>query len=215
MKSCRSRHFNIFLFLFFFLFASIFLFEFIMFTQPYLWLYLLILSFIGILGITGSLFYEKRRWMYAIPSLIVVLSLIINYIMMVTVQNSTSSSPSYALATLSEVLYLSLPTVVTILHIGLYVSGLKHAGSLALLTGALSIFPIPSLLQDLIRMQNLLQGIPVLSSEDIVVFLYMLVIMPIIGVTILWEGYSLYRKRMNNRGYPSTLDACLSSRPMT
>lgn len=213
MKSCRSKHFNILLFLFFFLFASLFLFEFIMFTQPYLWLYLLILSFIGIFGITGSLFYEKRRWMYAIPSVIVILSLIINYIIMV--QNSTFSRPSYALAILSEVLYLSLPIVVTILHIGLYVSGLKHAGSLALLTGALSIFPISSLFQDLIKILNVLHGIPVLSSEDIVIFLYMLVIMPIIGVTILWEGYSLYRKRMNNRGYPSTLDASLSSGPMT
>jgi hypothetical protein len=84
--------------------------------------------------------------------------------------------------------------VVTILHIGLYVSGLKHAKSLALLTGALSIFPLLSLLQDLMKILNLLQGIPVLSSEDIVISLYMLVIMPIIGVTILWEGYSLYRK---------------------
>lgn len=213
MKSCKSKHFNILLFLFFFLFASLFLFEFIMFTQPYLWLYLLILSFIGIFGITGSLFYEKRRWMYAIPSVIVILSLIINYIIMV--QNSTSSSPSYVPAILSEVLYLSLPIVVTILHIGLYVSGLKHAGSLALLTGALSIFPISSLFQDLIKILNVLHGIPVLSSEDIVIFLYMLVIMPIIGVTILWEGYSLYQKRMNNRGYPSTFDACLSSAPMT
>ena len=213
MKSCKSRYFNILSFLFFFLFASLFLFEFIMITQSYLWFDLLILSFIGILGITWSLFYEKRRWMYAIPSLIVILSLIINYITMV--QNSTFSRPSYALAILSEVLYLSLPTVVTILHIGLYVSGLKHAGSLALLTGALSIFPIASLFQDLIRIQNLLHGIPELSSEDIVVFLYMLVIMPIIGVTILWEGYSLYQKRMNNRGYPSTIDACLSSTPMT
>ena len=151
--------------------------------------------------------------MYAIPSVIVILSLIINYIIMV--QNSTFSRPSYALAILSEVLYLSLPIVVTILHIGFYVSGLKHAGSLALLTGALSIFPISSLFQDLIKILNVLHGIPVLSSEDIVIFLYMLVIMPIIGVTILWEGYSLYRKRMNNRGYPSTLDASLSSAPMT
>ncbi|ACL16773.1 hypothetical protein Mpal_1450 [Methanosphaerula palustris E1-9c] len=194
MKFCKTRHFNIVMFLFFFLFASLFLFEFIMFTQPSLWLYLLILSFIGILGITGSLFYEKRRWMYAIPSVIVFLSFIINYIIMV--QNSTSSRPSSVPATVSEVLYLSLPIVVTILHIGLYVSGLKHARSLALLTGALSIFPISSLFQDLIRIQNLLQGIPVLSSEDIVIFLYMLVTMPIIGVTILWEGYSLYQKRM-------------------
>ena len=214
MKSCKSRHFNILPFLLFFLFASLFLFEFIMIIQSYLWFYLLILSFIGILGITWSLFYEKKTWMYAIPSLIVILSIIINYIIIVTVQNSTSSSPSYVQAILSEVLYLSLPTVVTIFHIGFYVLGLKHARSLALLTGALSIFPILSLFQDLIRIQNLLHGIPMLSSEDIVIFLYMLVIMPIIGVTILWEGYSFYQKRMNNRGSPSTFDACLSGASM-
>lgn len=195
MKSCGSKYFNNLSFLFFSLFASLFIFEFILIIQPYLWFYLLILSFIGILGITWSLIHENGPWMYAIPSLIVILSLIINYIVRVTIQSSMASGPSSTLAILSDALYLSLPAAVTFLYIGFSVSGLKHAGGLAFLTGTLSIFTIPFIFQDLVKIQASLHGNPILSSDNIVVFLYMLVIMPIIGATLLWVGYSHYQKR--------------------
>lgn len=196
MKSNESRNFDSLSFLFFFLFASVFIFGFIINSQDHLGLGLLILSFIGILGITWSLIHEKSTWMYAIPSLIVILLLIITYIVRVTVQNSMPSGSAFqviTLAVLSNALYFTLPTAVTILLIGFSVSGLNRAGSLAILTGIFSIVTIPFIFDDLVKIQDLLHESPILVSGNIAQSLYTIFIMPIIGVTLLWVGCSLQK----------------------
>ncbi|MEN6343448.1 MAG: hypothetical protein ABFC89_12930, partial [Methanospirillum sp.] len=74
---CESRESELLSFVFFPLVASLFLLQLFTVGQPYARFALLMLSSVGILGIAWSLRRERRRaWLYAVPSLVVMLLLI-------------------------------------------------------------------------------------------------------------------------------------------
>jgi hypothetical protein len=72
----------------------------------------------------------------------------------------------------------------------LSLSRLKYAKILAIISGILSIFPISFIFQALLKIIDSHRGVPIQSSENIGQLLYMLFIMSIIGVILLWIGYS-------------------------
>lgn len=94
----------------------------------------------------------------------------------------------------SNVLYLSLPIAASVLLIGLRASGRRQAGIPAFLTGILSLFTLPSIYENLVRIYVTWQGIPLRSSEDIMTFVLMLGIMPVIGILLLGVGHVVSRE---------------------
>ncbi|MEN6341027.1 MAG: hypothetical protein ABFC89_00540, partial [Methanospirillum sp.] len=107
---------------------------------------------------------------------------------------------------LANALYLSLPLAVAVLLVGLLLSDVEHAGPLAIIAGLLGALALPSIVQNLAKMGDALHRIPVRSSDDPVLLLYVLLIMPIVGVLLLLAGYSLKRSRESSGEAPATSD---------
>jgi hypothetical protein len=194
-----SRESLLLSFVFFPLFASLFLLQLFTVGNPYVGVALETLSLVGILGIAWSLRRERRRaWLFAIPALAVVLLLIGTGIARAAVGDPMPYDPVFwysALSYLANALFLALPLAVAILLLGLLVAGVEHAGPLAIIAGLLGALALPSIVQNLAKMGDALHGIPIRSSGDPILVLYVLLVMPIIGVLLLIAGYVLKKSR--------------------
>jgi len=188
------------------LFASLFLLQLFTVGNQHVGAVLMALSLAGILGIAWCLRREGRRraWLYALPALAVMLLLIGAGIARAVVGDPTPYNPVFwysALSYLATALYLSLPLAVAVLLLGLLVSGVEHAGPLAIIAGLLGALALPSIIQNLAKVGVALQGVPIRSSDDPVLLLYVLLVMPIVGLLLLIAGYSLKRSR-DSSGVP-------------
>ena len=153
-----------------------------------------LLSLAGATGILISFRRSGRTGIWAVPALAVTFSLLIGFLvyLVVTLNSSPTEVGSYTgfVYNLLDALFiLGLLASTAFLFLGYGRSGCGVARITAVVPALFGVLSIPYALQALSRAARLLAGVPFRTEEPTVGLLYLLIVLPGVGLILIAQAY--------------------------
>ncbi|MEN6517901.1 MAG: hypothetical protein ABFC38_06870 [Methanospirillum sp.] len=153
-----------------------------------------LLSLVGATGILISFRRSGRTGIWAVPALAVTFSLLIGFLgYLVVILNSphtgTGNFAGFVYNLLDSLFILGLLASTALMFLGYGQSGCKMARITAAVPALFGVLSIPYVLQALSLAARILEGVPVRSEDATVGLLYLIFVLPGIGLIIIAHAF--------------------------